>query len=1478
MKQYDGAYGLSPGLTLGNIVPLDYQTPNLGRASVPLIKLPANTTSSLGPYQGMVLINPGGPGGSAVDEVQNNGVAYYQSLTGDNWDIVGFEPRGIYRSEPNINCSATANTSQTAKLDSRIVPDVTDDFFINYIQAGVELGERCQDTVGGERDAGPHMSTTTNARDMVSIVDAFTKTADGERAAKPSHLLNYFGYSYGTFLGQVFASMFPGRVGNMVLDGVLSLDLPLGEDLNTITTPADGVIASFFVYCYEAGPSQCSFYTGSSALDIFNRFNQSFVELNAERAQIENWTNATDLEAALLAMKTALYYSVASPGSTFDVLSDAMVTLEQALIFQQLPAWTEQIVAVIGDPTAAGEANAELRLDLEPAIEHLREVSIVGEIVAKSMLGCLGWSIEATDVFSGPFGGDTATPILFVGNTYDPISPVSNALAAAPNYKNAQVVTVDATGHTSRVAGNSCQRAKVNAYFQTTQLPGIGSYCSLETGPFGITLNSTLEHIIHQAGLSQLVLTSSKEIVGLAFINNTNKKPSLSRAISLYTRIGITSSLFIYKQLSVKEPEVMIDEDSKYFSFSGDIPIGGPSTWHITDWDQRRVVSVTMDGEQDSEDTAIERFRRLSSHIAPNVHRIHISNTGEVVSTYTDPENDPTRCVHYPRFSEIPVPEGIRTLRRDELEEIERLGPNADLVCYTPCSGASAIKAVFKYYFFWQLAYASWKEMNLWMRLPRHSNIVPFDRIVLDELEGRVVDLLNLRYGIVHQDIAPRNLLVDESTDSIKLFDFNLASRIRGYPPQEGESYDEDRNDVKGVIFTTYELITRDYSLRSVPHEEQNLEDLSREWIKHPGVKLDCAISSYRLILQRWRERRAGSLRDIPAGDIPEAIDWPARPRVPEKTISSNGPNGQLYHYIVESWDERRQDVRDRGGKVSNWERPAQRFLDNGTRVLSSAAPKLTSCRSERIRGQELVKSLEPLTNRPIATDYSSMTIPNTRLLHGKPSKPDSERIDRSPTREVGTPCHSNSDSVSAPNLPQQDWATTGRRHEMAREEVKETSAPRATPEVVDSHQKPQTCSRLDRWLKEVHVPSTPGCDSFSDWRRPSSSGTAHSTTHSTASVAPSEEQSTVEPDKKKIKKVSLTEGLRTRRVEFEERAKDPKTDGLKNIIVSDVRINSLLEQTESLCGKMQLVLNKATDLQEGIGIYDIVEELSDAINDWKSAAHMATATNRDFEKDLRRCNRDDANEAIFQRTVLMSILNRYQMSEIFDFNCEAQWFLQGNPHPLPSTEENIITAPKPDLAIFFRFTSLIGPGPSWKSMPIPDNLRRCMRPDGSFERCFPFIFIEAKKGFHDLTPALIANMHSASQALFNIYMWMSQAGRKDEFFSGVRLFSIAINPRQFELRVHRAQAAEEGVGEGLEFYYDEICKGHRYKRDDVCNLLRNILVEYAEKTLFNSLRESVMEVLQNHEQGQRLKRNSEVAGLGNGGRLSKKTTSAISN
>lgn len=275
-------------------------------------------------------------------------------------------------------------------------------------------------------------------------------------------------------------------------------------------------------------------------------------------------------------------------------------------------------------------------------------------------------------------------------------------------------------------------------------------------------------------------------------------------------------------------------------------------------------------------------------------------------------------------------------------------------------------QVVFKYYFLWQYAQKSWKEMNLWMRLPRHPNIVPFDRVVLDELEARVVgftnryvsggtleenrsrvfqlkwlqqliqvvDDLNLRYGISHQDIAPRNLVVDESTDSIMLLDFNFAARIN-HPSAEdgdGEWHDENRNDVKGVIFTMYEIITGDDSFRDAPHEEQSIDSLPLEWIKHREVQLDRPVVEYRRTLQEWRDRRASGSW---LGDAPKAINWPPRPKPPRVSVPMTDVHGSPVSITMDQWYERRQAIK-RGGKVLNWERPPQEVLGDGRRLLST--------------------------------------------------------------------------------------------------------------------------------------------------------------------------------------------------------------------------------------------------------------------------------------------------------------------------------------------------------------------------------------------------------------------------------------------------------------------------------------------------------------------------------------------------------------
>jgi serine/threonine protein kinase len=97
----------------------------------------------------------------------------------------------------------------------------------------------------------------------------------------------------------------------------------------------------------------------------------------------------------------------------------------------------------------------------------------------------------------------------------------------------------------------------------------------------------------------------------------------------------------------------------------------------------------------------------------------------------------------------------------------------------------------------------------------------PPNKLSWSQQLASVVDSINLELGIVHQDIAARNILIDREsptseTGKIRLFDFDYGARV-GLPGCFPE-----KSDVKGVIFTLYEIITLDDSYRSVPHHEQD--------------------------------------------------------------------------------------------------------------------------------------------------------------------------------------------------------------------------------------------------------------------------------------------------------------------------------------------------------------------------------------------------------------------------------------------------------------------------------------------------------------------------------------------------------------------------------------------------------------------------------------------------------------------------------
>lgn len=165
------------------------------------------------------------------------------------------------------------------------------------------------------------------------------------------------------------------------------------------------------------------------------------------------------------------------------------------------------------------------------------------------------------------------------------------------------------------------------------------------------------------------------------------------------------------------------------------------------------------------------------------------------------------------------------------------------------------------------------------------------------------------------------------------LFDFNYCGQI------DGIGYGEDRNDVKGVIFTLYEIITRDTHFRDVRHSEQNPADVQglEEWVQHPDVKLDQPVSEYRAVLNDWVDKRRTGRQISHYKEASEYIEWPEFPQPPPEDWDAKDRDGNFVgtqsHVIL---SHQRFNEKKKGNAILEWERPAQTKLKVGDRLLAN--------------------------------------------------------------------------------------------------------------------------------------------------------------------------------------------------------------------------------------------------------------------------------------------------------------------------------------------------------------------------------------------------------------------------------------------------------------------------------------------------------------------------------------------------------------
>ena len=432
-------------------VPRDYQKPGDGTISIYVKRRRAR-----GARLGSLLVNPGGPGASAVDFVA--GFARRGGALLDRFDLVGFDPRGVGRSTP-LDCHAT--------LQSYVATDPSpdDDAEWNAIdRASKVFADQC---AAKHAALLPHLGTPNVARDM-----------DRVRAALGDDKLNYLGFSYGTALGAWYAELFPQRVRAMVLDGALDLSLSAVELAYEQGKGFDAALASYFAWC-GAAPRNCTWTAGSPPAEAYARLEAEVERRPLPARSADRPAGPGELALGVVAplyggqpgwtmLSRALAAAVGGDGSALVVLCDNYLSRRQDGSYANIIE-VNQAVNCLDHPVpdlAALRGEAER---FRAGAPRFGLSSLTGLFI------CAHWPVSQPEP-PAP-SARSAPPILVIGTTGDPATPYAWAEAMSEQLASAVLLTLEGEGHTAYGRGATCIDRAVDAYFLSGTVPADGTRC-----------------------------------------------------------------------------------------------------------------------------------------------------------------------------------------------------------------------------------------------------------------------------------------------------------------------------------------------------------------------------------------------------------------------------------------------------------------------------------------------------------------------------------------------------------------------------------------------------------------------------------------------------------------------------------------------------------------------------------------------------------------------------------------------------------------------------------------------------------------------------------------------------------------------------------------------------------------------------------------------------------------------------------------
>ncbi|RPA84951.1 alpha/beta-hydrolase [Ascobolus immersus RN42] len=497
------------------LLPRDWKDPAGKKLAIALVKQPATVPEESPDWAGPLFFNPGGPGGEAAVQMLWGQGESMQGIVGSNYTVIGIDPRAVGFSEPEANCMQTP--VQFLQRFFRMRQGMR-----SIVNGGSEAAEETYSIFSGYNShcvekygtdgVFKYVGTAAVARDHMAVNDLIW-----EAVGKKPRGLQYWGFSYGTILGQYIATLFPDRVDRLILDGVADSDAWQTTHENELSWIADTdkALESFSTYC--AASSKCTMNPAGkeSAASIRKRVNR--ILEHVKKAPIV--PTSTQVPVNFQRFATFIFSSLYDPLFMFPYVSKLFTDIETTILvgkpfvaFEQfisiITGWYEDDVPLscsIDDTTfpdygfGGSEAFQWIKCGdrtkfetMTPASfkgisDRMQRVSEVGTIQIQNAGRCAGFDdpkqFQAVETIP-KLGAKTKNPILFIGNTADPVTPLRNAFSMSKKFPGSGVLEQQSTGHCTSSSPSACTALIIADYFATGKLPKFGTKCKVDELPF----------------------------------------------------------------------------------------------------------------------------------------------------------------------------------------------------------------------------------------------------------------------------------------------------------------------------------------------------------------------------------------------------------------------------------------------------------------------------------------------------------------------------------------------------------------------------------------------------------------------------------------------------------------------------------------------------------------------------------------------------------------------------------------------------------------------------------------------------------------------------------------------------------------------------------------------------------------------------------------------------------------------------------